>query len=157
MFLLEARLKKEYGYTVLRFYAFMACYRVNFTFRGCVNPFHSSYGVIPWYMCFTIRKSLAHVFYLKGPLHKCFILWISLVHTFCNEKVPDTHALLTSSLAQMLPTLNVPGTHATHSERPWCTCFAITRSLAQISVRAQAILWRFDRFFFLPAGYLIVA
>jgi len=34
----------------------------------------------------------------------------------------------------MLPTLNVPGTRATHSERPWCTCFAISRSLAQTSV-----------------------
>jgi hypothetical protein len=57
----------------------------------------------------------------------------------------------------MLPTLNVPGTHATQSERPWRTRFAISRSLAQISVRTQAILWRFDRSFTSPAGYLIVA
>jgi hypothetical protein len=60
-----------YSYTVLPFYAFMACYRVNVTFRGSVNPFvgetgtQASYGVNPWYIRFTIIRSLAHVPYLK--------------------------------------------------------------------------------------------
>jgi len=82
---------------------------------------------------------------------------MSLLHTLCNQKAPGTYALIARSLNQMLHALNVPGTQATHSERPWCTCFVISRSLAQISVQRQTIPWRFHRFFILPAGYLIVA
>jgi len=67
MFLLEPRLKKEYSYTVIPFCAFMACYRVNFTFRISVNPFHFSYLVSPWYTHFAIRRSLTHMLYLQGP------------------------------------------------------------------------------------------
>jgi len=71
MFLLELRLKKEYSYTVLPFYAIMACYRVNFTFRGSVNPF------------------------------SCLIRNNSLVHMLYDRKVPDTGVLLKRSVAQI--------------------------------------------------------
>jgi hypothetical protein len=73
-----------------------------------------------------------------------------VTYMVCNQKVPGTCALFKRYLAQILHTLNVPGTHTTLSEGPWYTFFALISSLTQMSIRRQAILWRFERFFILP-------